>query len=88
MSPEIRHLVNPESLSETALMDHLKRRCIDLLDLKKYKKSDLIGMFKRLAMPLPQRKYNEAKCFGKRLSELRLHRKIPTAIEADTKLYE
>ena len=45
-------------------------------------------MFKRVALPLPQRRYNEAKYLGKKLNDLRVNRKITIAVEEEQALYE
>ncbi|OAD58457.1 hypothetical protein WN48_11111 [Eufriesea mexicana] len=48
-------LTHPESLSESQLKEILENRCIDFSDYKHFSKSDLIELYKRVALPLPQR---------------------------------
>lgn len=64
------------------------KKCIEMPDIKTIKRSDLIEMFKRIAIPMPQRQYNEAKYLGKKLHDLRVTRKICISTEEDKKLYE
>ncbi|KYN09462.1 PREDICTED: uncharacterized protein LOC108769731 [Trachymyrmex cornetzi] len=54
-------LTHPESLSEHQLREILKNSCIEILKFEKLCKSELLEMYKRVAMPLPQRQHGNAK---------------------------
>ncbi|XP_029666991.1 uncharacterized protein LOC115237827 isoform X2 [Formica exsecta] len=54
-------LTHPESLSERQLREILKNSCIEILNFEKLCKSELLEMYKRVAMPLPQRQCGRAK---------------------------
>ncbi|XP_014235136.1 uncharacterized protein LOC106657936 [Trichogramma pretiosum] len=80
MSINPRLLVHPESLSEKDLISLInKSRCKELPNNRIYTKTELIKIYKKTVLPLPQRQYNVAKYLGKKLHELRVTRKIPTA---------
>ncbi|XP_011260339.1 uncharacterized protein LOC105253771 isoform X1 [Camponotus floridanus] len=51
-------LTHPESLSEHQLREILKNNCIEILNFEKLCKSELLEMYRRVAMPLPQRQRN------------------------------
>ncbi|OXU28360.1 hypothetical protein TSAR_008317 [Trichomalopsis sarcophagae] len=88
MSTNHQLLICPESLSESALVEILKSRCIELPNAKNLKKSDLIEMYRRIVLPMPQRRYNETKHLGKKLTDLRISRGISIATEEEQALYE
>ncbi|KOX72787.1 hypothetical protein WN51_00727 [Melipona quadrifasciata] len=48
-------LTHPESLSESDLKEILENRCIDFSDYKNLSRFELIELYKRVALPLPQR---------------------------------
>lgn len=48
-------LTHPEVMSEAELRDILRNSCIDFSNFEKLCRSELIEMYKRIAMPLPQR---------------------------------
>ncbi|XP_076756706.1 uncharacterized protein LOC143426876 [Xylocopa sonorina] len=48
-------LTHPELLSESELKEILENRCIDFDNYKSLSKSELIDLYKRVALPLPQR---------------------------------
>ncbi|XP_071872249.1 uncharacterized protein isoform X1 [Bombus fervidus] len=48
-------LTHPELLSESDLKEILENRCIDFSDYKNLSKFELIELYKRVALPLPQR---------------------------------
>ncbi|CAL7941284.1 unnamed protein product [Xylocopa violacea] len=48
-------LTHPELLSESELKEILENRCIDFDNYKNLSKSELIELYKRVALPLPQR---------------------------------
>ncbi|EZA48762.1 hypothetical protein DMN91_005217 [Ooceraea biroi] len=54
-------LTHPESLSERQLREVLKNSCIDIRNFEKLCKSELLEIYKRVAMPLPQRQRGNAK---------------------------
>ncbi|XP_011862092.1 PREDICTED: uncharacterized protein LOC105558792 isoform X2 [Vollenhovia emeryi] len=54
-------LTHPESLSEHQLREILKNSCIEILKFEKLCRSELLEMYKRVAMPLPQRQRGGAK---------------------------
>ncbi|KOC62884.1 hypothetical protein WH47_02587 [Habropoda laboriosa] len=51
----IYELTHPESLSEFELKEILENRCIDFSNYKNLSKLELIELYKRVALPLPQR---------------------------------
>ncbi|KYN05717.1 PREDICTED: uncharacterized protein LOC108771399 [Cyphomyrmex costatus] len=57
----IHELTHPESLSEHQLREILENSCIQNLKFEKLRKSELLEMYKRVAMPLPQRQRGNAK---------------------------
>ncbi|KAJ8668604.1 hypothetical protein QAD02_010267 [Eretmocerus hayati] len=84
----IRLFAQLESLPESKLIEILTERCIEIPNFKTMKRSDLIDMFRRISLPQPQRRYNESKQLGKKLSDLRINRRISVAIEQDHSLYQ
>ncbi|EGI61099.1 Larval cuticle protein A2B [Acromyrmex echinatior] len=62
-------LTHPESLSEHQLREILKNSCIEILKFEKLCKSELLEMYKRVAMPLPQRQHANAKNIVDMISE-------------------
>lgn len=48
-------LTHPELLSESDLKEILENRCIDFSDYKNLSRFELIELYKRVALPLPQR---------------------------------
>ncbi|XP_076243226.1 uncharacterized protein LOC143184690 [Calliopsis andreniformis] len=48
-------LTHPEALSETELREILENSCIDSSTYKNLSRLELIDLYKRIAMPLPQR---------------------------------
>ncbi|XP_001607125.1 uncharacterized protein LOC100116309 [Nasonia vitripennis] len=88
MSTNHQLLIRPESLSESALVEILKSRCIELPNAKNLKKLDLIEMYRRVVLPMPQRRYNGTKHLGKKLNDLRISRGISIATEEEQALYE
>lgn len=48
-------LTHPELLSESDLKQILENRCIDFSDYKNLSRFELIELYKRVALPLPQR---------------------------------
>ncbi|XP_031370305.1 uncharacterized protein LOC116186607 isoform X2 [Apis dorsata] len=48
-------LTHPESLSDSELKEILENRCIDFSDFKNLSRFELIELYKRVALPLPQR---------------------------------
>ncbi|XP_011701847.1 PREDICTED: uncharacterized protein LOC105458325 [Wasmannia auropunctata] len=54
-------LTHPESLSEHQLREILKNSCIEILKFEKLCRSELLEMYKRVAMPLPQRQRENGK---------------------------
>ncbi|KAL6443989.1 hypothetical protein ACFW04_001746 [Cataglyphis niger] len=57
-------LTHPELLSEHQLREILKNSCIEVLNFGKLCKSELLEMYKRVAMPLPQRQCGRVKNLG------------------------
>lgn len=53
-------LTHPEVMSEVELRDILRNTCIDFSNFEKLCGSELIEMYKRIAMPLPQRQSEDA----------------------------
>lgn len=53
-------LTHPESLSENQLREILKNSCIENQKFERLCKSELVEMYKRIAMPLPQRCHRNA----------------------------
>ncbi|XP_012268317.2 uncharacterized protein LOC105693156 [Athalia rosae] len=49
-------LLHPELLTEETLLEILKDRCIEVPKLKSKSKTEMVEIFKRVALPLPQRK--------------------------------
>ncbi|CAK9796388.1 hypothetical protein ANTQUA_LOCUS765 [Anthophora quadrimaculata] len=60
LSLGIYELTHPESLSEVELKEILKNRCIDFSNYKSSSKSELIELYKRVALPLPQRQSEDS----------------------------
>ncbi|XP_077272858.1 uncharacterized protein LOC143903271 [Temnothorax americanus] len=54
-------LTHPESLSEHQLREILKSSCIEIFKCEKLCRSELLEIYKRVAMPLPQRQRGNAK---------------------------
>ncbi|XP_070161118.1 uncharacterized protein [Polyergus mexicanus] len=54
-------LTHPESLSERQLREILKNSCIEIVNFEKLCKSELLEMYKQVAMPLPQRQCGRVK---------------------------
>ncbi|XP_033327380.1 uncharacterized protein LOC117220973 [Megalopta genalis] len=52
---EMFHLTHPEVLSEPELREILENCCIDFNNYKHLSRSQLIELYKRVAMPLPKR---------------------------------
>ncbi|XP_029175894.1 uncharacterized protein LOC114944247 [Nylanderia fulva] len=52
---DVYELTHPESLSERQLREILKNSCIEILNFEKMCRSELLNIYKRVAMPLPQR---------------------------------
>ncbi|XP_031829802.1 uncharacterized protein LOC116425789 [Nomia melanderi] len=52
---ETFHLTHPEVLSDPELRDILENCCIDFNNYKHLSRSQLIELYKRVAMPLPKR---------------------------------
>ncbi|XP_076622595.1 uncharacterized protein LOC143342513 isoform X2 [Colletes latitarsis] len=52
-------LTHPEVLSEAELREMLENTCIDFNNYKHLSRSKLIELYKRVAMPLPQRQNEE-----------------------------
>ncbi|XP_076163318.1 uncharacterized protein LOC143144611 [Ptiloglossa arizonensis] len=50
-------LTHPEVLSEAELREILENSCIDFSNYKHLSQSELIELYKRVAMPLPRRQY-------------------------------
>lgn len=55
-------LIKPELLSEYELCQILKNRCIEITNLEKLSKIELMELYKRVAMPLPQRQTGNKNC--------------------------
>ncbi|XP_012275864.1 uncharacterized protein LOC105697268 [Orussus abietinus] len=72
-------LTHPELLSEETLRELLKNRCIELPRLQLLSKPELVEIYKRVVLPLPQRQFDEARHLGKKLSTLRSKNGIATA---------
>lgn len=53
------HFLQPELLNETALKQILELRCVKLPNMKAMSKAQLVEIFYRVAVPLPQRKYKD-----------------------------
>ncbi|CAK9818454.1 hypothetical protein ANTPLA_LOCUS9774 [Anthophora plagiata] len=60
LSLGVYELTHPESLSEEELEEILKNRCIDFSNYKNSSKSELIELYKRVALPLPQRQSEDS----------------------------
>ncbi|KAL6262469.1 hypothetical protein P5V15_007554 [Pogonomyrmex californicus] len=54
------HLTHPELLSDYQLREILKMRCIRTYEFEKMSRSELLQMYNRMALPLPQRQHNIA----------------------------
>ncbi|XP_034181411.2 uncharacterized protein LOC117604914 isoform X1 [Osmia lignaria lignaria] len=52
---ETYQLTHPESLTDAELREILENRCIDFNHYKNFTRCELIELYKRVAMPLPQR---------------------------------
>ncbi|XP_015588272.1 ashwin isoform X1 [Cephus cinctus] len=76
-------LTRPELLSEETLREVLKNKCIQVPDFKALSKPELIEIFKRVALPLPQRQCSESRYFGRKILSLRIKRSIATATYED-----
>ncbi|XP_011499563.1 PREDICTED: uncharacterized protein LOC105363519 isoform X2 [Ceratosolen solmsi marchali] len=81
-------LLHPEFLTEWTLREILKSKCIDTSNIFNMEKADLIEMFKRVALPMPQRQCNEGRPLGKKLNDLRISRNIDIATSEEHILYE
>ncbi|XP_015172518.1 PREDICTED: uncharacterized protein LOC107064383 [Polistes dominula] len=55
-------LIKPELLSEYELCQILQNRCIEITNLEKLSKIELVELYKRIAMPLPQRQTGNKNC--------------------------
>ncbi|KAL2741217.1 Larval cuticle protein A2B [Vespula maculifrons] len=55
-------LTEPEFLSEYELCQILKNRCIEIRNFERLSKMELIELYKRVAMPLPQRQLRNINC--------------------------
>ena len=75
-------LTHPESLSERQLREILKNSCIEVLNFEKMCKSELLKMYKQVAMPLPQRQCGNAKNLDTEINMI--PDKSVTAISNDT----
>ncbi|XP_012348441.1 uncharacterized protein LOC100869130 isoform X1 [Apis florea] len=72
-------LTHPESLSDSQLKEILENRCIDFSDYKNLSRFELIELYKRVALPLPQRHSESTQN-----SEIKGHNE---AIHFDNELY-
>ncbi|XP_008551086.1 uncharacterized protein LOC103573682 [Microplitis demolitor] len=79
------NLTSPHMLSDNKLREILKDRCIEVKDIEFMDKLKLLEIFKRIAMPMPQRKYNDQRSLGKKLSDLRLAKNIKISDHDKTK---
>jgi hypothetical protein len=52
------------------------------------KKEDLVEIYKRIALPMPQRRSNEGKHLGKKLNDLRISKNIAIAENEEYTLYD
>ncbi|XP_043280481.1 ashwin-like [Venturia canescens] len=68
---ETYQMCHPELLSEATLCEILENSCIALPISRNLNRDELVEIFKRIAMPLPQRKYNVSRKLGKRLNDRR-----------------
>lgn len=57
LTPETYQLTHPESLTDAELKEILENRCIDFSNYKNLTRCGLIELYKRVAMPLPQRQF-------------------------------
>ncbi|XP_074102895.1 uncharacterized protein LOC141529979 [Cotesia typhae] len=69
-------LTSPHLLSDSKLREILKNKCIVIKDIGSMDKLKLFEVFKRIALPMPQRKYNDQRSLGKKLCELRVTKNI------------
>ncbi|KAL2740221.1 uncharacterized protein V1478_000362 [Vespula squamosa] len=72
-------LTEPEFLSEYELCQILKNRCIEITNFEKLSKIELIELYKRVAMPLPQRQPGNINC--KEANRNNLNRKPVSEID-------
>lgn len=56
---ELHRLTQPELLSQHELCQILQNSCIEIKDFEKLSKTELIEIYKRVAMPLPQRQHGD-----------------------------
>ncbi|KAF7993481.1 hypothetical protein HCN44_010076 [Aphidius gifuensis] len=70
-----QQLIYPHLLSDDNLKEILKNSCIEVLNFNKLDRNKLIEIYKRVALPITQRKYNDRQ-LGKRLQKLRITRGI------------
>ncbi|KAL0107742.1 hypothetical protein PUN28_014790 [Cardiocondyla obscurior] len=59
--PKTYELTHPEFLSEYQLREILKNSCIESLKFEKLCRSELLEIYRRVAMPLPQRQHGAVK---------------------------
>lgn len=64
------HFLQPELLNETALKQILELKCVKLPNVNAMSKAQLVEIFYRVAVPLPQRKYKDNRR-GRLLTKMR-----------------
>ncbi|XP_015523880.1 uncharacterized protein LOC107227286 isoform X1 [Neodiprion lecontei] len=63
-------LLHPELLTEDALIQVLRDRCVEEPQLKSATRNELVELFKRVALPLPQRTFDDSTHMGRKLMSL------------------
>ncbi|KAG8234594.1 hypothetical protein J437_LFUL017097 [Ladona fulva] len=86
-SSDVQKLLHPELLSQSELLDILASRCVRQEMLSGLDKNQLVDLFRRIVMPLPQRIYQN-KRRGKMLNELRRQKEKSTGESDDLKSHD
>lgn len=59
------------------------QKCIDVSNNTSLNKEQLVEIYNRIALPLPQRKYGQARHIHKKMAALRMSKSIPVAANED-----